>query len=298
MIYSKNCPTCNKEISYSDGKALKRSIQNNCNCKRCSAIKKGPRDQETKKKISQTLTGRTIPRDIVEKITKTLKIKFNTPEYKQKFSEMHKGENNGMYGKQHSEEIKNKISDITKEKMNSPEMKEKMRKIQTSQEYREKLSAALMGRKHTQESKLKMKGPRICLQGENNPNFGKCRKHTDEDKRKMREAVVRRVQKYGIISRNFNPDACKIIDEYGQKNGYNFQHAMNGGEYSCIGYLVDGYDKEKNVVIEIDEPYHNKLSQKEKDIKRQKRIEEHLQCKFIRLPFNKDEMVIESNIKF
>ena len=46
---------------------------------------------------------------------------------------------------------------------------------------------------------------------------------------------------------NFNSNACKIIDEYGNKNGYNFQHAMNGGEFYIkeLGYWVDGYDREK-----------------------------------------------------
>ena len=83
MMYKKQCPLCNKEIFYSCKKSLTLSIKNNCDCKQCSALKREPKSEETKKKISQTLTGRTIPRDVVEKITNTLKQKFNTPEYKQ-----------------------------------------------------------------------------------------------------------------------------------------------------------------------------------------------------------------------
>ena len=78
-----------------------------------------------------------------------------------------------------------------------------------------------------------------------------------------------------------------LIEEYGKKNGYNFRHALNGGEYYIkeIGYWVDGYDKEKNVVIEVDEPHHFKSdgTLQEKDLIRQKEIEDFLKCKFIRI---------------
>ena len=85
----------------------------------------------------------------------------------------------------------------------------------------------------------------------------------------------------------FNKDACALIDEYGKKHGYQFQHAMNGGEYHIkeLGYWVDGYDSEKNVVIEVDEAHHFDVNGNlsEKDIRRQAEIEDFLQCKFIRL---------------
>ena len=47
---------------------------------------------------------------------------------------------------------------------------------------------------------------------------------------------------------------------------------------------VDGYDKEKNIVIEYDEKHHFKNKKlREKDIKRQNEIEDYLKCKFIRI---------------
>ena len=262
MIYIKQCPSCGKNINYSCKKSLKISIKNDSDCKQCSAIKKGPRNEETKKKISQTLTGRTISKDIVDKITNTLKQKFNTPEYKEKFSKLHMGEKNGMYNQHHDEETKKRISELTKEAMMLPEIKENIKKSHTSKEYRNKISKIHKGK--------------IV---------------SNETRRKMREGVVRRVQKYGIHSRNFNPIACKIIDEYGKENGYKFQHALNGGEYSCAGYMVDGYDKEKNTVIEIDEKQHFNAdgTLREKDILRQKEIENEILCKFIRIPFNKNQ---------
>jgi hypothetical protein len=88
---------------------------------------------------------------------------------------------------------------------------------------------------------------------------------------------------------NYNVNAIPIIEEYGNLYGYNFQHAENGGEYYVegLGYYLDGYDLEKNVAIEIDESHHfNKDgSLKQKDILRQSKIEELLNCKFIRIKY-------------
>jgi hypothetical protein len=88
---------------------------------------------------------------------------------------------------------------------------------------------------------------------------------------------------------NYNVNAIPIIEEYGNLHGYNFQHAENGGEYYVegLGYYLDGYDLEKNVAIEIDESHHfNKDgSLKKKDILRQSKIEELLNCKFIRIKY-------------
>ena len=83
----------------------------------------------------------------------------------------------------------------------------------------------------------------------------------------------------------FNPRACHIIEEYGKEHGYNFQHALNGGEYYIkeLGYWVDGYDKEKNVVIEYQEKHHNQNKNKEKDLKRKEKIVSLLKCKFIEI---------------
>ena len=81
----------------------------------------------------------------------------------------------------------------------------------------------------------------------------------------------------------YNKNSILMIEDYGKKNGYNFQHAENGGEYFIkeLGYWVDAYDKEKNVVLEIDEQHHFVNGRlRLKDIVRQKRIERHLNCKF------------------
>ena len=135
--------------------------------------------------------------------------------------------------------------------------------------------------------------------GENHPFYGKTL--SEEHKQKLSESGKRRVfpiehkknirlarianieKKYGRAVPNYNPEACRIIEKYGQQHGFNFQHAENGGEFHIkeLGFWIDGYDVEKNVVIEIDESHH--MRQKEKDKQRQQEITEHLGCDFIRI---------------
>lgn len=110
---------------------------------------------------------------------------------------------------------------------------------------------------------------------------------SNHSRRKMRLSAIKRIERNckNQILPNFNPMACNIIDIFGKENGYNFQHAMNGGEFYIkeLGYWVDGYDKDKNVVIEIDEKKHFKNGNlRKKDLIRQNEIEEFLKCKFIR----------------
>jgi hypothetical protein len=84
----------------------------------------------------------------------------------------------------------------------------------------------------------------------------------------------------------YNRNACGFMDKWGKNNGYSFEHALNGKEFRTAAYWVDGYDKNKNVVFEYDEPYHfirkNGIKLKPKDIIRMQRIQEELECEFIR----------------
>jgi len=170
------------------------------------------------------------------------------------------------------------------------------------------------GKKHTKESKKKMSDNILKLNLV--PwNKGKTKKDSkrlqniskklkdkkrgpnkepfnDEIRKNQRLAAIKRIEsKCGQMAPNYNPEACKLIDKYGKDNNYNFQHAENGGEFhvSGLGYWVDGYDKEKNVVIEIDESFHFDIdgNLKERDVIRQKEITKHLKCEFIRLRINK-----------
>ena len=108
-------------------------------------------------------------------------------------------------------------------------------------------------------------------------------------KKKLRLSRIKEIeQKYGPPVPNYNPLACRYIIAYGEKFGFDFQHAENGGEFFIkeLGYWVDGYDAERNVVIEFDESHHFVTGElRESDVKRQKEIE-FLGCEFIRINQN------------
>jgi hypothetical protein len=60
--------------------------------------------------------------------------------------------------------------------------------------------------------------------------------------------------------------------------GFNFQPNFQVKTNQDLFY-IDGYDKEKNVVLEYDSKYHNRRQQKEKDLVRQQKIIEILKPK-------------------
>jgi len=128
-------------------------------------------------------------------------------------------------------------------------------------------------------------------------NKGKIgvQKHSEETKIKIRLATLNRIKETKLNGGQpypaYNINSIKYIEKYGKENNYIFQHAENGGEHYIdnLGYWVDGYDNENNVVLEFDESYHNK--QKEKDSIRQIQIINHLKCKFIRINENGDEIL-------
>lgn len=118
------------------------------------------------------------------------------------------------------------------------------------------------------------------------PSF-KGRKHSEESKRKMRISAAKYLQTIRATPCRYNKSSIAILESIAKEHGWNIQHAENGGEfYTGIGYFVDAYDKEKNIVLEFDEAAHyadaenNLLS--EEDIKRQKEIIDHLHCEYWR----------------
>jgi len=122
-------------------------------------------------------------------------------------------------------------------------------------------------------------------------NINQNKTHSESTKSKMslKHRINRSLLIQGTIQfPNFNPTACHLIEEYGKQNGYNFQHALNGGEFYIkeLGYWVDGYDKEKNIVIEYQEKWHLTPKHIGKDKKRKKEIIKALKCKFIYLYYN------------
>ena len=137
------------------------------------------------------------------------------------------------------------------------------------------------------ETKNKLKE---SLKGREGYWLGKIR--DEKDKTKMRLSAIKRVknnlQSNNQAFPNYNKESIFYLEKYAAENDYKIQHAENGGEFYIekLGYWVDGYDTNKNVVIEFDETHHNKKNQKIKDMNRQNNIINHLKCSFIRLDEN------------
>ena len=107
-------------------------------------------------------------------------------------------------------------------------------------------------------------------------------------KLKMRKSMIANIEERhfngGQMKPNYNVSSIPIIEAKANELGItDLQHAENGGEFYIkeLGYWVDGYSKEKNIVIEFDEKNHK--YQIEKDTQRQNEITEFLNCEFIRL---------------
>ena len=173
-----------------------------------------------------------------------------------------RGQNNPMYGKTQIPWNKGKVG------VQIPWNKGKVGVY--SGEALQKMSAYHKGKTLSEEHKRKI--------GE----FHKGKLTSKETKRKMRLSAIAHIErKVGQIQPNYNSEACRLIEEYGKKHGYNFQHAENGGEFHVnpLGYWVDGYDVEHNTVIEVYEPNHRRTVAR--DNRRQQEIKEHLKCEFI-----------------
>lgn len=99
-------------------------------------------------------------------------------------------------------------------------------------------------------------------------------KHSEESKRKIREYALKRAQENGLI--NIGKNETQLLNEQEIKDSCKIIR-----QYKILGYSLDGYCKETNTVYEVYEQKHFRKSIIEKDLKRQKEIEDYLKCKFI-----------------
>ena len=169
---------------------------------------------------------------------------------KEKLKIKNLGKGNPFYGKHHTEITKRKISESTIRTHTGKKF---------SVQRRMRLAAALRGIHKSEEHKRKI--------GINS---------------KIR--IIKLKEDLGILKIGFNPSACKYFDILNETNGWNLQHAMNGGEKRILCYFVDAFDKDRNIVIEYDEPHHFTWNGKlcRADIVRMNDIISHTGCKFLR----------------
>ena len=94
------------------------------------------------------------------------------------------------------------------------------------------------------------------------------KKYSNTTKQKLRALAIQRMNKQKVIAA-YNPKACSFINDINSKMKINLKHALNGGEEIINGYYLDGYDKERNIIFEYDEPHHLSSRKKQKDLNRQ-----------------------------
>ena len=103
--------------------------------------------------------------------------------------------------------------------------------------------------------------------------------------KKIRLTTLKNIKnRHGQIMPNYNPSSIPILEAKAKELGItDLQHAENGGEFNIkeLGYWVDGYSKEKNIVLEHYEKWHNR--QKEKDVHRKEEIISFLNCDFVEI---------------
>ena len=259
MIYSKNCPQCNKKIIHKTKAIHLESIKNNRCCKNCG----------------YKITG--------EKQRKIYKYERICPNCKNTM--IYKNYNSWFSSKQRNTWCrtcaKEKISISVKIKMATPEIKIKISGVNNHMFGKRRIQSDETKRKIGEKNKINMLG---------NIPWNKGLKMSSEIRKKQRLSAIKRIERNNNngfpIFPNYNPNACTLIEQYGKRNDYNFQHAENGGEFYLkeLGYWADGYDREKNVWIEVDEKGHK--YKKEKDDLRQKEIEQFLKCEFIRIKYD------------
>ena len=201
------------------------------------------------------------------------KIGYNhSEETKKKISIALIGNKNPSGCKRSEEHIKNMVANIKKAntgRKQSEEQKQTTSKFMKGNKY-------ALGTKHTKEWKKKMS---IFLIG-NKYSIG--RKHSEEHKENMRIVTMKRIS----IQKN---NGMPVFPTIGKNEMYildalEILYKINIiRQYQVAGFFVDGYDEKNNIVYEVDEKHHLKYKNNERDISRQKIIEEKLKCKFVRI---------------
>jgi hypothetical protein len=242
-------------------------------------------------KISLANKGRIITKEEKERLGNLNINKKHTEETKLKISKIakEKGFGKWMIGKKMSKETKIKLSEIKEGHLTSEETKRKISIANLGE------NNGMFGRTHSDEYKEILRQNAVnfrknahtlkAIEKQRLKKIGKTA--SVETKQKMRISAINYIiNKNGGVCTMHNINACKYLDKLSKENNWNLQHAENGGEYHIkeLGYFVDGYDMNKNIVVEYDEPlhYYKNGELKSKDNIRQNEIINYLKCKFFR----------------
>ena len=267
-IYIRKCPKCSKELSTKNKYWHLRAIKENRKCGSCG-LKGTPKSEAHKLNMSKNhanVSGENNPfynkthsADTLEYLSEIQTKRMEDVNLKKKLSdsmvEYHKNHENGFKGKVHGDETKKIISEYMISRME--DIEERRRQSELGQKWHE-----------------------------TNENPFKGKSHTTSAKREMRISAIKRISEAKFngnqMMPNYNISSISILEKRANELEItDLQHAENGGEFYIkeLGYWVDGYSKEKNIVIEYYERHHNNI--KKKDLQRQNEITEFLNCEFI-----------------
>lgn len=187
---------------------------------------------------------------------------------------------NPTKGKKHTNKTIQKIKEKRSQQIISEETRIKISlankgKI-VSDETRRKISEVNKGKTLSEETRAKLsKSHKRRFQNMSDTQYSEYCKQ-------RRLASIKYWQtKHGVYP-NYNHNSIKILEQKAAELGIkDLQHAENGGEFFIkeLGYWVDGYSKEKNIVIEFYEPFHK--NQLDRDLRRENEIKDFLGCEFI-----------------
>ena len=111
--------------------------------------------------------------------------------------------------------------------------------------------------------------------------LGKHLSEETKDKIRIKQSKNHKLTETGPL---YNKKSIEYINQLNKDKGWCLQHAENGGEITCAGYYLDGYDKNLNIAFEYDEPKHYKDKEnnilRDYDVHRMNRIKEILGCTF------------------
>lgn len=265
-MYIRKCPICGGDINYKAKNKFKIAEEKNARCIKCSNY------------------GRKLSNESKHKISKTLKGKYKIGELSRDLSYLH---NDAIHLKISQSKKGIKLSKYHKEQISKGINNSEKFKLSVKNTDRNlKISKALKNKPKSIEHRKKLSQNHVDISGNKNPS-----KRPDVRK-KLRLATINNIKKYSKdrkINPNYNPVACKYFNNLMKEHKIFIQHAENYGEYYIkgLGYFVDGYDKENNIVYEYDERAHFKLDKlKESDVVRQQEIMNFLKCKFIRIKYD------------
>jgi very-short-patch-repair endonuclease len=231
--------------------------------------------EETKRKMRVAGTGRCLSEETKRKLslakmgrppTIGFTGRHHTKESKQKMSLAGIGHppRTGMTGKHHSEETKRKMSLANKGKNKGRHW---------SEEAKQAIGARLRGRKFSEEHRMRIG---LARARQTPPMLGL--KHSTETKEKMRIGALAHRRRTNGFRANIGKDEEAVLYNIEVVNGITLIR-----QFKVFEYIIDGYCKKTNTAYEIDEPYHRGAKQSAYDENRQRKIEQFLQCKFVRI---------------